>query len=338
MRLNYDICSLFQAKKKPIFHLKIFSMAERSDIPFTTASGTRVNAWRILPETPRYVLHILHGMMEHSARYHEFAEWMAGQGFAVYSADLPGHGASVQGTSDLGHLEDESGWEEVIGSVRSVQDRIRREHHGLPVFLLGHSFGSVVARSFAQRHASKYPLAGLVLSGAMQQPPLLLHLGMLLTSLQKARHGQRHRSRLMIRLGYGQYAKYFAPNRSPFDWLSSRTKTVDDYDADPLCGYDCTLGYYRNFFRALLETWKVSGIRKMPSHLPVLLLGGSMDPAIRFGKDTRMLKDRYRGSGMSKVSIKLYPNGRHEMLNEVNRLEVFEFLREWMVGAVVSRQ
>jgi alpha-beta hydrolase superfamily lysophospholipase len=112
---------------------------------------------------------------------------------------------------------------------------------------------------------------------------------------------------------------------------------VDAYVDDPLCGYACSLGYYRNFFRALQESWKAANIRKMPSQLPVLLLGGSMDPAIRFGKDTRLLKERYETLGLENVKVKLFKNGRHEMLNERNRMEVFGYLKEWM-AAVGSRQ
>jgi alpha-beta hydrolase superfamily lysophospholipase len=292
--------------------------------------GYKVSAWSIIPETPTAAIHILHGMMEHSARYKEFAEWMAGQGFAVYSADHPGHGLTVRDEHELGHLDDRQGWDEVLEAVVLVQDKIRSQHPDLKVFILGHSFGSVVGRSFTQRFLSGSPLAGLILSGSMQQPPALLRFGMILTALLKMFRGQQHRSRLMITLGHGQYAKFFAPNRSSFDWLSADPDVVDNYVNDPLCGYACSLGYYRNFFRALLNTWKASNIQKLPSSFPVLFIGGKLDPATRFGKDIRLLSEKYMKTGMKMVRVKLYKSGRHEMLNEVNRQEVWEYLRDWM--------
>lgn len=305
-------------------------MPSRSPLEFITPEGNRIHGWYVSHEAPRMVLHILHGMMEHSARYREFADWMAGNGVSVFAADLPGHGISVLSVDALGHLDDLSGWDEVMEAVRIQQDTLRRVHPGVPVFLLGHSFGSVVARSFAQRYGRDYPLAGLILSGSMQPPTPLLYAGMAITAIQKFRYGQRLRSRLMISLGHGQYAKFFAPARTRFDWLSSVPEAVDAYLADPLCGYACTLGYYRNFFRALLDTWKEKSIREMTSHLPVLIYGGSLDPAIRFGKDIRMLAERYRKCGMTDVKMKIFKNGRHEMHQEANREEVLEMVWDWM--------
>jgi alpha-beta hydrolase superfamily lysophospholipase len=291
-----------------------------------------IHAWCVLPDRPVVVLQVLHGMMEHSERYRPFAEWMAGQGIAVYAVDHPGHGKSVQSSNDLGHLDVKSGWKEIMEAQKALRKRIDQEYPGLPVILMGHSFGSAVARSFVQRHGREFPYAGLILSGAMQQPAPLLRAGLGLIALQKVIYGQRHRSKLMIALGHGQYAKPFAPVRTSFDWLSSVPETVDAYLADPLCGYACSLGYYRNFFKALLETWKENGIREMPSQLPVLLLGGSLDPAIRQGKDTQLLAEKYRNCGMQNITVKLFNNGRHEMLNEANRSEVWEFVRSWTVG------
>jgi alpha-beta hydrolase superfamily lysophospholipase len=305
-------------------------MSSYNSFQFETGKGLQVSGWSVIPESPAAVLHILHGMMEHSARYREFADWLAGKGIAVFSADHPGHGTSIHNREDLGHLDDGNGWKLVSESVMILQEKIREAHPDLKVFMLGHSFGSVVARSFVQRYTSKFPLAGLILSGAMQQSSFLLGFGLLLTALLKVLHGQHYRSKLMITLGHGQYAKFFAPNRSSFDWLSSDQKTVDDYVNDPLCGYACSLGYYRNFFRALLETWHGDRIREIPSQLPVLFLGGSLDPAIQFGKDTRLLSEKYSSKGLGNVMVKLYKSGRHEMLNEVNRIEVWEDIWGWM--------
>jgi alpha-beta hydrolase superfamily lysophospholipase len=304
-------------------------------IPLKLSKGLDIHAWCILPEKPVAVMQLLHGMMEHSERYRPFAEWMAGQGIAVYAADHPGHGISVHSADDLGHLDVKSGWQEIMEAVKAMREHIGREHPDLPVFLMGHSFGSAVARSFVQRYGRELPFAGLILSGAMQQPYPLLHAGLDLITLQKAVYGQRHRSKLMITLGHGQYAKPFAPTRTSFDWLSSVPEVVDAYLADPLCGYACTLGYYLNFFKALKETWKSSGIREMPSQMPVLFMGGSLDPAIRQGKDTQLLAEKYRRCGMQNVTIKLFPAGRHEMLNEANCSEVWEYVKQWIV---VSRQ
>lgn len=285
---------------------------------------------------PSAAIHVIHGMMEHSARYEEFTEWMSGRGIAVFATDLPGHGTAVQHEDELGHIEGGGGWEKIMAEVRKVQDHIRRQNPGLPVVMLGHSFGSAVARSFSQRYSRDYPLQGLVLSGAMQQPIALLYAGLGLIALQKAAYGSHLRSGLMIRLGYGQYSKHFSPKRTDFDWLSTDPAVVDAYVADPLCGFACTLGFYEHFFKALSQTWHSRNIQEMPSGMPILLMGGQLDPAIRFGKDTKALAKKYRQSGLKKAEIKLWENGRHEMLNELNKLEVWEYLSDWIRNNVMK--
>jgi alpha-beta hydrolase superfamily lysophospholipase len=219
----------------------------------------------------------------------------------------------------------------ILKSVREIQGQIRQTHPGLPVFMLGHSFGSVVARSFSQAYSREFPLAGMILSGAMQQAVGLLRAGLGLVALQNIVYSSRHRSKLMIRMGYGQYAKYFKPVRSDFDWLSSDPAVVDAYLADPKCGYACTLGFYQSMFRALIDNWSCRNIGKLPPDLPVLLLGGELDPAIRFGADTRNLLKKYRHCGLNKAELRLFAGGRHEMLNERNKKETWEYILEWLI-------
>jgi alpha-beta hydrolase superfamily lysophospholipase len=278
---------------------------------------------------PVAALHILHGMMEHSGRYAHMAQWFEERNMAVYCDDLPNHGINTRKADDLGHLDAES-WIRMMDHVAETQQRIRNEHPGLPVFILGHSFGSLVARAFVQDHSSRYPISGLILSGAMQQPSLLLRAGLGLIALQSMFYGQRHRSKLMISLGHGRYARDFEGHTTSFDWLSSDPRVVGDYFADPLCGYACTLGYYRYFFMGLLRTFHCSGIRKYPPELPVLLVSGSLDPAVRNGLDTRKLARRFRAFGMKRVETSIFEGGRHEMHNETNKFEIWELYRTWI--------
>ena len=276
------------------------------------------------------VIHILHGMMEHSGRYEGFSEFMVKEGIAVYTSDLPGHGKAVAKHEEPGHLDIRTGWQEILGETARIQRMIRQEHSGMPVFLLGHSFGSVVARSFSQKYGVEFPLSGLILSGSMQQPPALLKAGLLLVALQMALHGQKYPSRLMITLGHGQYHKKFRPKRTDFDWLCSDPVVVDKYLEDPLCGYACSLGFYHHFFQNLLDTWKCRNIRRLPAELPVLVFGGGQDPAVREGKDLEKITRKYRRCGLQQADLRIFPQGRHEMLNEVNKNEVWQWIKDWI--------
>ncbi len=278
---------------------------------------------------PFAALHILHGMMEHSGRYANMAQWFEERNIAVYCEDLPNHGVNLINSGDLGHLNAES-WSKLMDHVAKIQKHIRAEHPGVPVYLLGHSFGSLVARAFVQENSATYPLSGLILSGAMQQPAMLLRAGLGLIALQSMVCGQRHRSGLMISLGHGRYSRAFKDHATSFDWLSSDPQIVREYLADPLCGYACTLGYYRYFFKGLIKTYHCSGIRRYPPGLPVLLVSGSLDPAVRNGLDTRKLARKFRAFGMTHVETRIFEGGRHEMHNETNKFEIWEYYRKWI--------
>jgi alpha-beta hydrolase superfamily lysophospholipase len=294
----------------------------------TASDGTALHTNRWLPDgPPKAAVQLAHGMAEHSARYARLAAALTDAGYAVYAHDHRGHG-TTGGEDDHGFFADENGWASVVDDMRRVTRLAQDENPDLPLFLLGHSMGSFLARSYVIEDSGD--LAGLVLSGTGGDPGLLGKAGLLLAKAEARARGRRHVSPLLDKLTFGQYNAAFKPNRTPFDWLSRDEAEVDAYIADTMCGQTFTSGFFVDLVGAqptINDRRKVARVRR---DLPVLLIGGDKDPVGRSGKGVREVAEQYRSVGVTDVTCTLYPGARHEIFNETNRDEVTADLIRWL--------
>ena len=220
---------------------------QSSTFSLTTPDGTDVFVNRWLPDgDARAVVQVAHGLAEHSSRYARFAQRLTDHGYAVYGSDHRGHG-KTSGTR--GSFAAHDGWRTVIDDLHAVTDRAREEQPGLPVFLLGHSMGSFLARGYAAQYGSE--LAGLVLSGTSGGAGAIGRVGIFLAATQARLRGHTHASGLMNTLSFGQYNKAFKPTRTDFDWLSRDPAEVDKYVNDPDCGFVFSAGGFADLLRGL---------------------------------------------------------------------------------------
>lgn len=281
----------------------------------------RVNSWTS-PQAKAY-LHICHGMAEHIDRYEEFALTMVNQGFNVISHNHRGHGENER----LGHYADTNGWEKTIQDIKDIQDSVI-EDKNLPLFLFAHSMGSFIAQGFAIRHGEG--LAGLILSGTNYQHPSIYYAGRIVASIEKLRIGLNTPSQTMDKLSFASFNNHFKPCRTDFDWLSRDPKQVDNYISDPLCGFACSPETWQQLLTGLIEISKKQNLKKIPKQLPIFLLGGDKDPVGRMGKGIPALAKKLRQSGHDNVITKLYKDGRHEMINETCKQQVYQDVSDWM--------
>jgi alpha-beta hydrolase superfamily lysophospholipase len=289
----------------------------------------KVQAYSWLPiDKPLAVLQIAHGMQEHALRYDHFARWMNEKGIAVYANDHIGHGASIGSMDEISHFPRNDDWQRSADILHNLTLRINAEQPGIPVFLLGHSMGSVLAQTYMMRYGQQAD--GYILSGAIRQPQLMAALGQALAWLLSAVYGPDNRSKLIISLGYGPYNKHFKPNRTGADWLCSDDKSVDDYIASPLCGVPLTNMFYRNFFYGFRFIARSKNIRKIPANKPVFIIAGQSDPAGFFGKAPLKIKGLLEEFAKVNPDLKLYPGFRHEILNELKKEEVYQDVLDWI--------
>lgn len=284
-------------------------------------------AW--LPDgPPRAILQIAHGVCSYVSRFEPLAEFLCARGFAVYGHDHLGHGQSVSSPEDRLFFGEEGGWDFVVEDLRAMTNRIHMEHPGLPVFLLGHSMGSFIARCYAIRFQDG--IDGLLLSGTGQQPAALLRTGIAVSKFEIKRKGARSRSGMLQNLMFGSYNKGFEPRRTQYDWLSRDTEIVDRYAADPSCGGVTTAGLVRDMLGGMVYMSKPQNIARMNKALPVLFFAGNEDPVGEKGAGVIRAYNAFLNAGMEDVTLKLYTGGRHEMLNETNREQVRQDVLDWM--------
>jgi alpha-beta hydrolase superfamily lysophospholipase len=285
------------------------------------------------PETsPKAVLQVVHGMAEHSARYARLAQALTARGYAVYADDHRGHGKSAPGRGDLGHFADADGWNHVVRDELTVLDEIRARHPGLPVFLLGHSMGSYIARTLAIRHGDRYQ--GLIISGTSHDAPLTYRAASLIAGAEKLRLGPRGKSPVLRKLSFETFNAKFDDPRTPADWLSRDAAEVDKYVADPLCGFECSTQLWQDVFAGLVEICSDAHIARMPKGLPVLIIAGERDPLNNGLRGIKKLRKAFDTAGLTQVTERVYPGARHELFNETCRDEVTRDLAAWLDARV----
>ena len=269
---------------------------------FSSSTGLRLDYRLWLPEgQPRAVIQLVHGMAEHIDRYDATARALADVGFAVVGHTHLGHGTQAR---IKGYFAEKDGWQHLIEDVHLLRQRTQQHLPGVPYVLLGHSMGSFVV--------------------FFPKPVALLGLGV--AKLVCLFGGEKKPSKLINSIAFGSSNKLFKPARTDFDWLTRDEAIVDAYVADPYCGFIFTGSAYRDFFSGLNRLTKVEGV---PADLPVLLFSGEKDP-VGSGNGVQKVAEQLRKAGVKQVDVKLYPDARHEMFNELNRQEVWQDVAEWV--------
>lgn len=288
-----------------------------------------------LPEeavTIKGLVQIAHGMAETAGRYERLAEVLTKSGYAVYANDHLGHGRTAGSPDAVGKFGKDS-FRRMAENMGQMTGQIRKRYlEQLPLFVMGHSMGSFLTQYYMGTYLNQFPnqVQGIILSGSNGSEGAALGAGIALATAEAAIRGDHHRSSLLTGLSFGAYNNKFTPNRTAFDWLSTDPAEVDKYVADPYCGVVFTSGFFRDFFRGLKEIHRPDHLQHIPKDMPVYIFSGEEDPVGGHGKGVRKLIRMYEELGLRNVSSKLYPGGRHEMLNEVNREEVMADLAGWL--------
>jgi alpha-beta hydrolase superfamily lysophospholipase len=275
---------------------------------FTSRDGTEIACyrWRATAE-PRGILQISHGMGEHALRYAPVAEFYANAGFHVVASDHRGHGRSVKRKEGLGDFG-AGGWNALIADMVTLTRKARAESPDLKLILLGHSMGSFALQQYLLDYSGQ--IGGAVLSGSAAADRL---------GLDPERE-----------VDLSAINAPFEPARTPFDWLSRDAKEVDKYVADPLCGFGVSKAGTQSMATAMARTVEPRALALIRKDLPIYIFAGDRDP-VNAGLDAlKIVAQRYRAAGLSDVTEKYYPGGRHEMFNETNRAEVMRDLLGWM--------
>ena len=305
-------------------------MPSFQDFYFQSSTGrTSIHALKCVPDgKPRAVVQIAHGIAEHIDRYRPFMEFLAGSGFVVAGNDHLGHGKSIRVPEEQGFFAEKDGWWRVVDDMDKLHDIMSKEYPELPYVLFGHSMGSFLTRTYLIKHPDKYD--AVILSGTGHQSPALVLGGNAAASVMAKLNGAMGDGTKLDSLAFGSYLSKIENPRTKFDWLSRDAEQVDKYIADPLCGFVGKIGLYRDMMQGIKFITDKKNIAQMNKEKPVYFMSGDGDPVGDYGKGVERAYKAFCDAGLHDVFMRLYPGGRHEMLNETNKEQVYQDILNWL--------
>ncbi len=281
---------------------------------------------------PKAIFQIVHGMAEHGERYEDFAKYLCEKGFAVLVDDHVGHGKSVKNDDDLGYFGEKNGWDAFVEDERALTELIKSEFPDLPIVFFGHSMGSFIAREYSLRYGKDERIKAAVFCGSSGKNPAAAIAITIADTIAKVK-GSKHRSKFIDKIAFGPYNKK-TEGRTSFDWLSTDKAEVDKYIADKHCGFLFTAAGYRDLFTVLNKVSGKDWYSGIYENLPVLIVSGEDDPVGNYGKGIKQIYNDLIASGKKDVTVKLFHGMRHEILNEVNKSQVYEYIASWSLSKI----
>lgn len=271
-------------------------------------------------EHPVAVVQIAHGMGEHCGRYDDFASFLNKNGFIVIAEDHRGHGKTC-GYDNRGIVEGDS-YNDTISDMIALTGYAQKKFK-LPIVLVGHSYGSFLSQGYIERNGEA--LAGVILSGSAYMNTAQVAFGRVVAKLQNAIFGGKKPAKLIGKLSFGAYDKQFKNENQPFAWLTRDKEVVQKYIADEFCGaaFDMSIAFQKSFFYGLKTVYQPAALGRIPKDLPIFIASGDKDPVGGNGSLVSKLYEEYKSLGIADLDIKLYPDARHEILNELNKEEVY---------------
>lgn len=295
----------------------------------STDEETQIHAIEWIPSgEPKAIVQMCHGMAEYIERYDEFATFLAEQGYYVVGHDHLGHGKSIRSTDQLGFFHETKGNECVVGDIHSLRIMVEEKYPDIPHFMMGHSMGSFLVRQYIGVCGAG--LSGAIVMGTGHQPTPLLWAGRLLCRLLAMIYGWNYRSQLIDGMAVGGYEKHFSKEDDGSNWLSKNPENVRLYKNDPLCGYMFTVNAYYHMFGGMMKMNEQESERRTSRNLPILLISGKDDPVGDYGKGVKKVYKKFKEKGMRNVSMRLYAQKRHEILNELEKEQVYKDILDWL--------
>ncbi len=309
-------------------------MVKKEEITFDSRDGkSKIHALRWVPEGKIVcIVQIVHGMAEYIERYEALAQYLGEKGILVTGDDHLGHGKSVGKEGAYGYFCDQDPATVVVRDVHRLKKITQEEYPGIPYVLLGHSMGSFILRNYLFKYGTG--IQGAIICGTGSQPKLLVKFCRLIAGVQGIFLGQKHVAKMIDHLAFGSYNKKIPNAKTAFDWLCTDEKVVDAYMNDDLCGFTFTVNGFKTLFTLLDRLNQEENLNAMPKELPVHFIAGDMDPVGNYGEGVKKAYRDFEKAGMKKISLKLYAGGRHELLNEKNKQQVYEDIYPWIMERV----
>lgn len=310
-------------------------MVKKEDFYFDSRDGEhKLHAVRWIPEVekPVCIVQIVHGMTEYVERYDDFANFLADRGILVVGDDHLGHGKSVRPGEPYGYFCKDDAPTVLVRDEHRLKKMTQEQYTGVPYIILGHSMGSFITRNYLLKYGTG--IDGAIIMGTGMQPKHVLVTGIAVTTIQSLIFGPDHVSKFVDRMSFGSYNKRIEAAHESGNWLSRNEENLIKYASDPLCTFTFTVNGFQTLFRLIYNLHDKEKLNRMPVNLPVLFVSGAEDPVGDYGKSVKQVYKSFKEIGMENVQIKLYPKDRHEILNELDKEDVYGDLYRWILRRI----
>lgn len=281
---------------------------------------TEIHAVMWIPTTKvTAIIQIEHGMSEYIKRYEGLAEILNEKGILVCGEDHLGHGESVIDSDHYGYIAAKRGDRILIRDAKTLTEIMKKQYPNVPYYILGHSFGSFIARNYM---AENDDVNGVIIMGSSYQSPLKMNLAIMLTCIEQFyHHGWFYRSKLLHRLTIDNFKKYFEDKRK-YSWLTKNEEVLTTFEKDPLCNFEFTCNGYLNMFRLIKRSNKKKTYKNTDKDLPILIMSGNDDPVGDFKTGVLKVDKLYKKAKFNNIKLKIYNGMRHNLLDEPERIIV----------------
>ncbi|MDC7227850.1 MAG: alpha/beta hydrolase [Spirochaetales bacterium] len=299
-----------------------------NDYSFRASDGTGIYAAIWKTDKPKGIVQLIHGMAEHINRYDEFAKYLNSHGWVVAGEDHRGHGKTAGSIDKLGWFAERNGWDLVVEDNFLLSQKLKNEYPDLPYYIFSHSMGSFITRKLI----SEYPInpEKVILSGNGDFKDSDVIMVKLIGNIAKFFKSGKAKANLLDKLTFSSMNNKFNPGRTGLEWLSRDEAKVDEYIADPYCGFVVSVQFYLDFADGMSYLHTTDCFEKPPKGLPMLFYSGELDPV---GGETKLVTrvyETYRKHGFKNAELVINKGGHHENLNEINRDEVYKTMADWL--------
>lgn len=284
----------------------------------------------------RGIVHINHGLAEHSKRYTEFAKFLSVRGYHVYAHDIRGHGHNISAHCPKSIFAMRHGADKVLSDVASINKLIKEQHPQLPIIIFGHSMGGLIAFNYALQKPNTIDALSIWNSNFSNKSERMF--ARFVLKVERMLKGSDVPSQFLSKSTFRNWAKIFQPSRTMFDWLTSDEDVVDDYVKDPLCGFDASVSMWLDIFQWMEQGDNTRNWTCLPKNLPISVNGGALDPSTNNSQAITDFASRLKQSGFTNVTTRIYAHSRHEILRDQERdIATFHFI-QWADTVVRNYQ
>jgi len=270
---------------------------------------------------PKGLVQIVHGMAESTDRYNGLAEYLSSKGYVVFGDDHRGHGK----TDNCSGYDSGNMFFNTLTDVSLLGTFFKKIYSGLPLVILGHSYGSFLTQAYIQKYADK--IDGAIIGGSAMMDGGIIKAGRVIATLGCIFGMAKKPAKLLATMSFGAYNKQFEEG----SFISSIKEECEKYDAHPECGFTLSNNFYRYFFKGLSTLYKEENYLNIPSDKPLLLIAGKEDPVGEKGKSVERLYDFYKNTvGVKSVEKILYDGVRHEYFNDTSKITAYEDVEKFI--------